>query len=166
MKIDIRKQIDYPEKTLKEFTLLAIYVPPGTTPPTENILEQPELARYYQNWGRKNDHALFALSKGQVIGACWSRCFLDDAPGYGTIAANIPELSIAIKPEFRGISVGTKLLEGLLSILRTKYSAVSLSVDISNPAMRLYQRFGFENYEQKDKSILMIMYFPNNLNDI
>lgn len=159
MEVLIKNQIHNPEKILKEFLFLAIFIPPGARPPTENILKEPELMRYYEDWGRKNDHALFALYAGQVIGACWSRCFPDEAPGYGTVSSNIPELSIALKPEFRGKGVGSQLLEIFLDKLQSAYDSVSLSVHFANPAIYLYQRFGFERYHKKVDSVIMIKRF-------
>ncbi len=36
---------------LKDFLYDAIYIPEGTEPPAREIVEQPELKIYYENWG-------------------------------------------------------------------------------------------------------------------
>ena len=156
MNISYQTQINNQEKILKEFLFLAIYSPPGESPPARSILEDPKLARYYQAWGQKDDHALFAVINNQPIGACWSRCYPEEAPGYGTINSNIPELSIAVLPEFRGMGVGTELLAKFLNMMQPHYLEISLSVHATNPAIGLYQRFGFVNHDQRGESILMI----------
>ena len=50
---------------------------------------------------------------------------------------------MAVRPEWRGRGVGTRLLEGLLRRADRTHERVSLSVSLLNPAMRLYRRFGF-----------------------
>ena len=159
MKVLYQSQVNNLENILKEFLFLAIYTPPGDSPPERGILEDPKLVPYYQAWGQKDDHVLFAVSIDQPIGACWSRCYPEEAPGYGTIASNIPELSIAVLPEFRGMGVGTQLLGKFLNTLQPRYEGVSLSVHAINPAKALYQRFGFVRYDQKGESIIMIKEF-------
>ena len=159
MNVSYLAQVSNQEKILKKFLFLAIYTPPGETPPPKSILDDPILARYYQAWGQKDDHALFAVMNNQPIGACWSRCYPEEAPGYGTIASTIPELSIAVLPEFRGMGVGSELLAKFLNTLQPRYFVVSLSVHAANPAISLYQRFGFVNHDQKGESLLMIKEF-------
>ena len=159
MNISYQTQINNQEKILKEFLFLAIYSPPGKSPPAKSILEDPKLARYYQAWGQKDDHALFAIVDHHPIGACWSRCYPEEAPGYGTITSDIPELSISVLPEFRGMGVGTQLLGKFLDTLQSNYMGISLSVHATNPAKEMYQRFGFVSYDQKGESIIMIKEF-------
>ena len=58
-----------------------------------------------------------------------------------------PELSVAVMPGYRGQGIGTRLLNALLDTASKSYDAVSLSVQADNPALRLYQRLGFEVIE-------------------
>jgi GNAT superfamily N-acetyltransferase len=46
-------------------------------------------------------------------------------------------------PAYRGQGAGTALLEALIQHARGTYAGLSLSVRNSNPAVRLYERFGF-----------------------
>ena len=115
-------------------------------PPLEELLAQPELRRYVEDWGRKGDVAVVALDRlDEPVGAAWYRVFATEAPGYGFVASDVPELSIAVYPECRGQHVGGLLLGSILSRARTDgYRAISLSVADGNPARRLYARTGFE----------------------
>jgi ribosomal protein S18 acetylase RimI-like enzyme len=120
------------------------------------ILETSELARYYQDWGQQEDRALFAVRGTQVLGACWSRCFAKDTPGYGTIDPEIPELSIAVLPEQRGGGIGTTLLDHFLTLLQKEYVGVSLSVHKNNPAVHWYQGFGFLVHRVDKTAMIMV----------
>ena len=115
-------------------------------PAFEEQLAQPELRRYVEGWGRKGDQAIVALDRlDEPIGAAWYRTFSAEEPGYGFVAADIPELSIAVYPECRRQRVGSLLLASLVSRAQADgYRALSLSVAEENPATRLYARHGFE----------------------
>jgi ribosomal protein S18 acetylase RimI-like enzyme len=117
---------------------------PGPRPPAESVLADPAVARYLQGWGREGDSARIAEEEGSALGAGWYRLFPEDAPGYGFVATDVPELSIAVRTEARGRGVGTLLLEALIADARTNgFRALSLSVEPDNPAVRLYERAGF-----------------------
>ena len=68
-------------------------------PPFDELLDDPELRRYVEDWGRKGDVAIVALDRlDEPVGAAWYRLFSRDEPGYGFVAADVPELSIARVP--------------------------------------------------------------------
>ena len=115
-------------------------------PPLEDLLAQPEMRRYVEGWGRKGDVAIVALDRlDEPVGAAWYRVFDADEPGFGFVAPDVPELSIAVYPECRGQNVGGLLLGTIVSRARSDgYRAISLSVAEENPARRLYARQGFE----------------------
>ena len=115
-------------------------------PALDEQLAQPELRRYVEGWGRKGDLAIVALDRlDEPVGAAWCRTFTADAPGYGFVADDVPELSIAVYPECRGQRVGSLLLTTLVTRAQADGNrALSLSVDPENPAKRLYARHGFE----------------------
>lgn len=143
---------------LWEMLYQALYIPPEASPLPKDVICQPELAKYVQNWGiLQDDVGLVAvLEKSQtLIGAVWLRIFLSKNPGYGYIDDYTPELSIAMLPEYRGQGIGTKLLTTLFSQVRSRYSAVSLSVSLDNPAFHLYDRLGFELVSQSGNSLKM-----------
>ena len=159
MEYSLQASLPNQQKILQEFLYLAIFIPPGETPPDRTILDTPQLARYYQDWGKKGDRALFAVLGKQVLGACWSRLFSADNPGYGTIQPDIPELSIAVCSKARGMGIGTHLLSHFLNQLKLDFPAVTLSVDSDNPAIHLYQRFGFVEHQAKGQSLILIKRF-------
>ena len=64
---------------------------------------------------------------------------------YGHIDDNTPSLALAVCRPYRGYGIGTSLMRALMERLQEDgFNAVSLSVQKSNPAFRLYQRLGFE----------------------
>lgn len=123
----------------------AFWNPVTPKPEIEEALADPHLASYIEGWGRTGDLAVIALDvANQPAGVAWLRRFSPDAPGYGFIDEETPELSIGVRAEYRGKGAGTALMAALLDAARTHgITAVSLSVDPANPSLRLYERFGF-----------------------
>ena len=139
------------------FGVLAVFVPPGSPPPDRSVVAQPELARYVDGWGRRGDEGIIAVaSSGYPIGAAWLRLWSKQDHGYGFIDALTPELSVAVRPERRGIGIGTALLQRLLQRAAESYDSVSLSVSVQNPAVRLYERLGFRGVTLDGVSITMM----------
>jgi [ribosomal protein S18]-alanine N-acetyltransferase len=131
-------------------------------PPLDTVLAVPENARYITDWGRAGDVALYALDRrDEPVGAAWLRRFDAQTPGYGYVADDIPELSIAVYPEFRGEKVGTLLLGSIIARAeRDGNRAISLSVGRENPAKRLYARYGFEVVDDAGDSLTMLLELP------
>ena len=127
-------------------------------PSLEATLAVDESARYVDDWGRAGDVALYALDRrDEPVGAAWSRLFTATRPGYGYVAAEVPELAIGVYPEFRGQRIGTLLLGALLARAERDHAhAISLSVNRENPAKRLYARFGFEVVAQTGDAFTMV----------
>jgi ribosomal protein S18 acetylase RimI-like enzyme len=109
----------------------------------EDVQKQDYLARYAANWGRRGDMGFVAKTEVGSIGAAWLRLWLDDDKGFGYIDDSIPELAIAVSPEYRGRKIGTELLMKVLESAQSTYPAISLSVRANNPVVKLYQRNGF-----------------------
>jgi ribosomal protein S18 acetylase RimI-like enzyme len=109
-------------------------------------MNHPEIAKYVQNWGRKNDRGFGAidLETQQKIGAVWLRIFPETDRGYGYINDRTPELAIAVLPPYRGQGIGTRLLLHLLNTVKDLYPTISLSVRTDNPVIHLYRRVGFQ----------------------
>lgn len=81
---------------------------------------------------------------GSPFAATWLRLFPEDAPGYGFVSPDIPELTIGVLPGWRGLGVGTRLLTELFE---GPYDQISLSVERANPARDLYVKLGFTTVE-------------------
>jgi ribosomal protein S18 acetylase RimI-like enzyme len=120
-------------------------------------LSTPELGRYVRGWGRPDDVGLLAVDAetGQPVGAAWLRLMTREEAGYGYVDDETPELSIAVLPRYRGKGAGTLLLTRLLGDAERMYKAISLSVSGDNPAVRLYERLGFEAVSSSGTSLTM-----------
>lgn len=110
-------------------------------------LAMPVVSKYLDDWGRPGDGGVIAIGDdGVPLGAAWYRIFPADAPGYGFVAADIPELSIGVSESARGMGVGGALIAALLTMAKDEgFPGVSLSVDRENPAIALYERHGFHD---------------------
>ena len=151
----------------KNFLYLAIYQAEGSIPPPYDIVDEPSLRIYYENFTRnkidKGDYCLIAgssennTSTFSIVGAAWSRILSGEHRGYGNIDASTPELAVSVLPAHRGKGIGTILILTLLERLKEAgFSRVSLSVQKANPAARLYSRLGFVEYENKTDELILI----------
>ncbi|MGB7086302.1 MAG: GNAT family N-acetyltransferase [Phormidesmis sp.] len=107
------------------------------------VRDNPDLTRYVQGWGRSGDIGIVAMHKDKSVGAAWLRLWSGSEKGYGYVADEIPELAIAMGPNYQGQGIGSALLTQILAMAQNKFPAVSLSTRVDNPATRLYQRTGF-----------------------
>jgi ribosomal protein S18 acetylase RimI-like enzyme len=122
------------------------------TPEAEEI----PASRYVEGFGRPGDAAVIALDEGFPVGAARYRIFRTGAPGYGFVDESTPELSIAVVPSRRGRGIGDELLSALIERARLEgYTALSLSVERQNPALHLYERFGFRPVEERGDTLVM-----------
>ena len=118
--------------------------------------EEEPVYRYVYAWGRPGDAGVIALDEGFPVGAAWYRLFRADAPGYGFVDEQTPELAIAVVPSRRGRGFGEELLAALMQRAREEgHPALSLAVHLANPAIRLYERFGFEPVRETGETVVM-----------
>jgi ribosomal protein S18 acetylase RimI-like enzyme len=131
----------------------------------EKALALPAMILFLENFGRsKGDFGFIAETADKtLVGAVWARLFSEENKSYGFVSEEIPELAIAVVPEFRGHGAGTKLMQQLIEEARNlSFPALSLSVDRRNPALRLYQHLGFRDAnvsKETDSSLTMILKF-------
>ncbi|MEO8054402.1 MAG: GNAT family N-acetyltransferase [Acidobacteriota bacterium] len=64
-------------------------------------------------------------------------------------------VDIALLPEFRGRGLGTELIQGLFSEATRAGRAVTIHVEIFNPARALYERLGFTSRGEQGMYVLM-----------
>jgi ribosomal protein S18 acetylase RimI-like enzyme len=112
-------------------------------PSLDSVQNQPCLARYASGWGRVGDLGCVATKDTASIGAAWLRLWVDEGKGFGYVSDEIPELAMAVLPNFRGQGIGTRLLMQVLEMAKGYFPVVSLNVRADNSVVRLYERAGF-----------------------
>jgi ribosomal protein S18 acetylase RimI-like enzyme len=118
--------------------------------------QEPPLTRYVNGWGRPGDRSLILLDEYVPVGAAWYRLFTQDDAGFGFVDERTPELAIAVVPSRRGRGLGHELLSALLDRAREDgFDAISLSVGRDNPAVALYESYGFERVREDDGAFVM-----------
>jgi len=111
----------------------------------ETLEAHPYLEQYHRNYGNFNgDIGVYAIVDNKIAGGAWSRMLLN---GFGHVDAKTPELAFAVLPEFRNQGIGTQIINQLLNEIAKLYPKVSLAVREGNPAIKIYERLGFEKVE-------------------
>ena len=125
--------------------------PPDGEAPSREIMQRPEYARYVESWGRPSDKGYVAHDKNErtPLGAVWLRAPVKCDPGEAP-----PELAFVVKPGHREHGIGASLLTQMVRA-NPELSAVLLQVGANSPAVRLFERFGFEIATQSAQSVVM-----------
>ena len=149
--------IDYligePDYLCKGYGYHAIFLHPGTAPLPREVIYNPDIYIYIENFGGKDDCGLIAKQNGIIVGAVWTRII----PVFGHVDDETPELAFSVLPKYRGQGIGTMLLTNLFELLRERgYRRTSLSVQKENPALRLYLRMGYEIILENDEDYIMV----------
>lgn len=143
---------------LRDFLYEAIYNRNADQVLDKKIVDEPGLRRYLEGFGRSGDHALVATVDNKPVGAVWTRIFGGDAPGYGYVDDEIPEFIISLYREYRGLGLGTEMMEAMLKVLReVGYKKASLSVQKENPSVDLYQNLGFTVFRENEEDYVMVI---------
>lgn len=146
------EESEYP--VLKDFLYEAIFIPEGVDAPPKDIVEQPELKLYYEDFGKgRGDHAIVAEEDGRIVGAVWTRIMND----YGHVDDDTPSFAISLYKECRGKGTGTCLMKAMLDLLRKEgYKRASLAVQKANYAVRMYEKVGFRTISENDEEYIMV----------
>ena len=150
----IRKLESSEIELLKDFLYEAIFIPEGVEPPAKEIIEQPELKIYYENFGSGSaDHCLVVEDDGRVVGAVWTRIMND----YGHVDDATPLFAISLYKNYRGQGIGTQLMLEMLELLKKQgYRKASLAVQKANYAVRMYKKVGFKTVDENSEEYIMI----------
>ena len=139
---------------LKDFLYVAIFLPEGTEAPDRSIIDQPELALYYDDFGAgQADHCIVAEVDGMVAGAVWTRIMND----YGHVDDETPSFAISLYEEYRGKGIGTMMMRQMLRLLKAQgYKRASLAVQKANYAVHMYEKVGFKTTDENNEEYLMV----------
>lgn len=139
------KTEEYP--LLKDYLYDAIFIPQGVKPTDKSIINNEDLQVYIKDFGNKKDDICFlAEMDHDIVGAVWIRIMND----YGHIDDQTPSLAISVKKEYRGLGIGTKLMETMLvSVKHHGYQSVSLSVQKSKSSCTFVSTTWISNYQRK-----------------
>jgi ribosomal protein S18 acetylase RimI-like enzyme len=159
------KDVQYRSAGPEDFTFLAtmlgeaaVWRPDKPTPTAEQVLANPGYSTYLAGWPRPGDYGLIA-EQDAPVGAAWYRTYTEASHGYGFVAEDIPELSVAVIASRRHEGIGRRLLTDLINASDSQgYPALSLSVAEANPARRLYESVGFVPAEKHGSTWAMVRY--------
>ena len=140
---------------LSDFLYEAIYIPDGMAAPPKSVITCPELQLYIADFGNsKHDKALVAEVDGNIVGAIWARIMND----YGHIDKNTPSLAMSVLKGYREMGIGTSLLTQMMSTEKASgYAKLSLSVQKSNYAVRMYKKAGFDAVDENNEEYIMVI---------
>jgi GNAT superfamily N-acetyltransferase len=116
--------------------------------PIQKALVDKQLTKYWQSWGRPSDLGIVAVRELDCVPVCcaWVRQLPVGDDGF--LSEGVLELAFGTVPGERGCGIGTRTLTRLIDECRPRAKGISLSVRADNPAVRLYQRLGFETLSE------------------
>ena len=105
---------------------------------------EEELKKYTKFYGlTTKDLGLYALVDNKIAGAIWSRRFQQD---------EVPTLSVAIVPEFKGEGIGAYMMEQFLQEIAVVSDEIIIDIEQKQKALAFYEKFGF--LKEKDSFLL------------
>lgn len=109
MNYNIRELKPSEYSLLKDFTYHAIFQRDPNNLLSKDILNNPELEVFYEDFGKPDDFGLIATHENQAIGAVWARILDGPVKGFGHIDNKTPELQFQSCLNIEA----TKLVQGL-----------------------------------------------------
>ncbi|MCL2293829.1 MAG: GNAT family N-acetyltransferase [Spirochaetes bacterium] len=142
---------------LEDFVYEAIFQRDEKNLIPRDVLKQPEIKIYYEDFGKPDDICFVTEIEGKIIGIVWTRILSGKVRGFGNIDSHTPEFGISLYKEYRGKGIGTALMKYALSALKKRgYKRTSLSVQKDNPAVKMYQNVGFSISKETEEEYLMV----------
>jgi ribosomal protein S18 acetylase RimI-like enzyme len=136
--------------------LLRVY---GSTREEEMAMVLDWTAEQKAGFVRQQFEAQHAWYQDHYEGAQWDVILVDGVPAGRLYVhrrpAEIRLVDITFLPEFRQEGLGTSLLRDLLAEGEAAGKPVTIHVETFNPAMRLYERLGFQPVEERGPYRLM-----------
>ena len=157
MTIEIRAAQPDDIELLKEALYISVVWDEDQPSTFEQVVGHPELAQYWENWGRPGDLGVVAERDGEYLGAAFGRLFTEDRPSYGFVDEQTPEVGIGIIEAERGKGLGRRMMLQLEGLYREFGSnRLSLSVNFTNPARHLYESLGYTEVGSDENSTRMV----------
>lgn len=136
---------------------LAVTWDAKTAPPPEIAVQHPELRFFWEDWGRLGDVGVVAECDSNPVGAAFGRLFTEQQHSHGFVDEETPEICIGIIETSRGTGLGRRLMVALHDEASAQgIETLSLSVNITNPALGLYRSLGYQELDRDDDSIRML----------
>jgi RimJ/RimL family protein N-acetyltransferase len=141
---------------LWEWLHVALWDPPPAPPRPREVLDDPRVRIYAEDWGKPGDVGVVAEVADAAAGACWMR-LLPAGVGLAYVDERTPQLGIALLPPYQRKGFGMPLMSAALQAARDHgFPRVSLTVHPANPAIALYERCGFAKQGLRNTHHLMI----------
>lgn len=144
---------------MEEIMYEAIYHSDPENPYPKEVIYYPQVRVYWDNWGKgKDDYCLVAEVNRKIAGAVWIRTFQGEIKGCGYIDEQTPEIGIALFREYRNQGIGAELMRHMIRLMKEEgFSQASLSITKGNPAIRLYERLGFQVINENEEDFIMLL---------
>jgi ribosomal protein S18 acetylase RimI-like enzyme len=151
----VRPLVAADQRMLWDLLHVALWDPPPAPLRPRAVLDLPDVRIYAEQWGAPDDVGVVGEHDGQPVGAAWMR--LIDGRGLAYVDVRTPQLGIAVFAPYRGRGYGERLLAAALAAARAHgFGRVSLTVHPDNPAIALYERWGFRKAGLRRTYHLMI----------
>ena len=148
------------QSVLWDWLHIALWDPPPAGLRPREVLDDPGVRIYAEDWGRPGDIGVVALVDGTDAGACWMRV-LPEGVGLASIDDRSPQLGIALEPPYQHRGLGEPLMrEALARAWQAGHEKVALTVHPENPAIPMYERCGFLRIEIRRGYHLMVATRP------
>jgi len=83
-------------KLLSDFLYEAIFQRDENNRLPREIINQPEIKVFINNFGKPDDYCLVAEIEGKIVGAVWTRILAGEVKGFGNIDEHTPEFAISL----------------------------------------------------------------------
>ena len=144
-------------RLLEDFIYEAIFQRDETNLLPRDVINQPEIRVFIEDFGKPDDLCLVADVEGEIVGAVWTRILCGEAKGFGNIDDRTPEFAISLYKEYRNKGIGTALMKSMLQLLKERgYKRTSLAVQKDNYAVRMYKNVGFEIMKDLEEEYVMV----------
>ncbi|NNC78681.1 MAG: GNAT family N-acetyltransferase [Acidimicrobiales bacterium] len=119
---------------------------------------------YHEDWGRPDDFGVVVFVGMEFVGGAYARRVGPADGTYGFVDPDLWELSLGVEPAYRRQGLGRLLIEALKArSIEKGISGLSLSVELDNPAGKLYDAARFTIVKERDTDLLMAWRGPSSV---